>query len=318
MTEKYSRINTGQSDKEIVIKRVFDAPRNLVFEAWTDKKHIAHWWGPNGFTITTYEMDVKPGGVWRFTMHGPDGVDYPNKIVYDEIVKPELLVFSHFGEVKGESVQFQTTVTFVEKDGMTELVMRMLFPSAAERDLVVKEYGAIEGGNQTLGRLEKYLTNMNTQKELIITRVFDAPRDLVWRAWTDPEMVKRWWGPRGVTNPTCELDARPGGKIDIVMLAGKEMGNYAGQRWPMTGTFREVTPQSRLVYFSGAVEEADGTTFVETETTVDFEDLKGKTRMRLHIVVTKAAGPKAEFALQGMEMGWTQSIDKLGEELGKQ
>ncbi len=155
----------------------------------------------------------------------------------------------------------------------------------------------------------------NDRKELVITRTFNAPRELVWRAWTDQNMIKRWWGPRGVTNPTCEWDARPGGKINIVMLAGKELGDFAGQKWPMTGTFREVTPQSRLVYTANALDDVKDI-LLETETTVDFEGLGGKTKMKIHIVVTKA-GPKAAFALQGMEVGWNQQIDKLGEMLGK-
>ena len=76
------------ASREIVATRTFDAPRDLVFKMWTDPKHIAQWWGPKGFTTTIYEMDVKPGGVWRFVMHGPVGVDYQNKVVYLEIVKP--------------------------------------------------------------------------------------------------------------------------------------------------------------------------------------------------------------------------------------
>lgn len=81
--------NGDTADREIVISRLIHAPRELVFKVWTDPKHVAHWWGPNGFTNTIHEMDVRPGGVWRFIMHGPDGVDYPNKIVYKEVVKPQ-------------------------------------------------------------------------------------------------------------------------------------------------------------------------------------------------------------------------------------
>jgi uncharacterized protein YndB with AHSA1/START domain len=146
---------TATTDREIVTTRVFDAPRELVFKAWTDAEHIGEWWGPNGFTTTTHEIDVRPGGAWRFVMHGPDGVDYDNKIVYLEIVEPERLVYLH-GD-GGETDQFQTTVTFEEMDGKTKLTMRALFPSAAERDHVVKEFGAIEGGEQTLDRLGAYL-----------------------------------------------------------------------------------------------------------------------------------------------------------------
>jgi uncharacterized protein YndB with AHSA1/START domain len=151
------------ADRSIEITRVFDAPRELVFKAWIDPARIGQWFGPDGFTITTHEMDVRPGGVWRFVMHGPDGVDYQNKIVYLEIVAPERLVYDHGDDGDdGEDAQapFHVTVTFAEQAGKTELTMRSLFASAADRDRVVEEFGAIEGGNQTLGRLAEYLRTM--------------------------------------------------------------------------------------------------------------------------------------------------------------
>jgi uncharacterized protein YndB with AHSA1/START domain len=153
------------------------------------------------------------------------------------------------------------------------------------------------------------------KRELTIKRTFNAPRELVWRAWTDPELVRKWWGPRGVTNPTCEVDARSGGRINIVMLAGKELGSAKGMKWPMIGKFKEVTPQKRLVIAAGAADEVQGI-FLETEVAVDFEEVGGKTRMNLHIVVTKInKTDRAMFALKGMGAGWTQSIDKLQETL---
>lgn len=107
------------SDREIVLTRVLDAPRELVFDAWTDRKHIAQWWGPRGFTTTIHEMDVRPGGVWRFMMHGPDGVDYPNRIVFREVVKPERLVYDHGSDDPADPAQFHVTVTFA-KQGVTD------------------------------------------------------------------------------------------------------------------------------------------------------------------------------------------------------
>ena len=148
-------------DREIAAVRIFDAPRDLVWTVWTDPEHIAKWWGPKGFTTTTYNMDVKAGGVWRFVMHGPDR-DYQNKITYLEVVKPERLVYKHGGtgdkeDREIEPVSFQVTVTFAEQGGKTRVDMRMAFPSAKARDYVVKTYGAVEGLAQTLGRLEDYL-----------------------------------------------------------------------------------------------------------------------------------------------------------------
>ena len=143
------------SAREIVVTRVFDAPRALVFKLWTDPKHLAHWWGPNGFTITNYEMDVRPGGVWRFVMHGPNGVDYQNKVVYREVLEPERLVYSH---VSGP--QFEMTVTFDVDGDKTKLTARMLFESAALRDKTIQQFGAVEGLKQTLGRLGEHLARV--------------------------------------------------------------------------------------------------------------------------------------------------------------
>ncbi len=147
------------SDREIVVTRVLDAPRELVWQAWTEPEHVAQWWGPNGFTNTIQEMDVRPGGVWRLVMHGPDGTDYPNKIVYLEVVNPERLVYDH-GDDQVNGLLFHVTVNFAEQGGKTRVTMRAIFDSAAERDRVVREFGAVEGANQTMDRLRQYLTRM--------------------------------------------------------------------------------------------------------------------------------------------------------------
>jgi uncharacterized protein YndB with AHSA1/START domain len=153
---------TATSDREIIITRVFDAPRELVFDAWTDAEHVTHWWGPRGFSTTTHEMDLRPGGVWRFLMHGPDGTDYDNKVTFVEVVKPERLVYNHGPDHEGGAPPFEVTVTFQEEGRKTRLTLRLLFGSAEERDRAV-EFGAVEGGNQTLERLADYLTR--AQKE---------------------------------------------------------------------------------------------------------------------------------------------------------
>ena len=147
-------------------------------------------------------------------------------------------------------------------------------------------------------------------KTLTITRVFNAPRERVWRAWTDAEELQKWWGPRGVTNPVCEWDLQPGGAINIVMLAGPELGPLAGQEWPMEGKTLEVSAPERLVFEGGAI--VNGKTVMKHICTVTLEEEGDKTRMTLHIEVTETT-PEAEGPLSGMEMGWNQSIDKLGE-----
>jgi len=146
------------SEREIVLSRLFDAPRELVWEVWTNPNHVAKWWGPNGFSTTIHEMDVRPGGKWHHTMHGPDGTDYPNKSIFKEVVKPERIVFSHGGGEKGgPGANFKASWTFEAQGDKTRVTIRMVFPTAAERETVVKHYNAIEGGQQTLGRLADYL-----------------------------------------------------------------------------------------------------------------------------------------------------------------
>lgn len=149
-----------EQDREIVINRTFDAPRELVWKAWTDSNHLVQWWGPQGFGNTTLEFNFEPGGVWRFTMHGPDGTDYPNRITYIEIDPPERLVYAVSSDSDDADDRFETTVTLTEHDGKTLLTMRSLFPSAAVRDYVVREHNAVEGGKQTLARLAVHLETM--------------------------------------------------------------------------------------------------------------------------------------------------------------
>jgi uncharacterized protein YndB with AHSA1/START domain len=131
-----------------------------VWEVWTTPAHVMHWWGPNGFTNTIHEMEVKPGGIWRFMMHGPNGMDFPNKVIFHEVIKPERLVYSHTSEDENDPTLFQTTVTFEKQGNKTNLTMTALFNTAEERNRVVKEFGAAEGGIQTINRLEEYLKNI--------------------------------------------------------------------------------------------------------------------------------------------------------------
>lgn len=153
------------------------------------------------------------------------------------------------------------------------------------------------------------------KKELKLERTFDATREMVFEAWIDPEKVVQWWAPHGVTNKINEWDTHPGGKIDLVMIAGKELGSLAGQQWPMTGEFKEVQRPSKLVFSANAV--LNGKEIMQHLTTVTFEEKGGKTSMTVHIAVTKIIMPEAAGALQGMEMGWNQQLDKLVEFINK-
>jgi uncharacterized protein YndB with AHSA1/START domain len=143
----------ASADREIVSTRLIDAPRDLIWRAWTEPDQLTHWWGPNGFTSTFQEFDPRPGGVWRFVLHGPDGKNYKNEIVYQELVKPERIVFEHVSAPK-----FQVTATFADDGGRTRITFRMLFETAAECDKV-KPY-AVAANEQNFDRLEAQLAKI--------------------------------------------------------------------------------------------------------------------------------------------------------------
>lgn len=305
---------SSTADREIVISRVFAAPRALVYKAFTDPVHVGRWWGPNGFSITTEVMDLRVGGVWRYVMHGPDGVDYPNWTRYLEVVPGERLVYDHGGDAEGTPVQFQVTVTFVEVAGKTVLTMRSVFPTKEARDFVVENYGAIEGGRQTLARFAEHLWGRADTVPVGIgarvfrfVRTFAAPRALVFRAWTEPVMLARWWGPHHFSNPRCEFDARPGGAIRI------DMRGPDGVIYPMGGTVHEVTPPERLAFTSSAI-DGQGVEQLLVFNQIGFVEQAGATTVTVEATVLFAT-ETGEMYLQGMEAGWTQSLDRLGDAL---
>jgi uncharacterized protein YndB with AHSA1/START domain len=142
------------------------------------------------------------------------------------------------------------------------------------------------------------------ERELTITRVFNAPRELVFKAWTDPKQLAEWWGPKSFTNPVCEVDLKPGGALKIVMRAPD------GAEYPMKGVFREIVPPSRLVFTNIAVDK-DGNPIIEGLTTVTFAEQGGKTKLTLQTRGVAVVDYAAAY-LNGMEAGWTQSLEKLG------
>jgi uncharacterized protein YndB with AHSA1/START domain len=146
-----------------------------------------------------------------------------------------------------------------------------------------------------------------THPELVLTRIFDAPRELVFKVWTEPKHFAQWWGPKGFTNPVCELDVRPGGAI-LVHMTGED-----GVAIPTRGVFYEIDAPSRLVFSTMAFEDAQGNPQIENMNTVIFEAYEGnKTKLTLRAQITKATPEMAE-SLGGMEQGWSESLDKLAD-----
>jgi uncharacterized protein YndB with AHSA1/START domain len=145
------------ADREIVVTRVFDAPRDLVFAAFTEREHVEHWWVPNG--TMTHEWNVAPGGLWRYSMPGPDGTFYPFKIEFIEIARPARLVYDYSSDTEDTSDPVRTTVTFEEENGHTRVTLQLLFASAAEREEAAR-YGGVKGAKQALESLADYLAEV--------------------------------------------------------------------------------------------------------------------------------------------------------------
>jgi uncharacterized protein YndB with AHSA1/START domain len=154
---------TLTADREIVSTRYLDAPRDLVWQVWTDPAHLANWYGPDGFTITTQHADFRAGGTWRFVMHGPDGTDYPNLMEFSRVEPPARMEYHQGADgapVDDDDVEFDTTITFEEEGSRTRLTMRLVFASRELRDRNVATHNSIEGGRQTLDKLETYLASL--------------------------------------------------------------------------------------------------------------------------------------------------------------
>jgi uncharacterized protein YndB with AHSA1/START domain len=150
---------SATADREIDISRVIDAPRGLVFEAFTEVRHLSRWWGPEGFTTTTRSFEFRVGGEWDFVMHGPDGTDYQEWITWTEIAPPERIVMLH-GESRGDPNAFESVLTFEPAGAGTRIEMRTTFRTRDLRDEAVEKYHAVEGGQQTLGNLDAYVTGI--------------------------------------------------------------------------------------------------------------------------------------------------------------
>jgi uncharacterized protein YndB with AHSA1/START domain len=159
-----SRAQAATADREIVISRDIHAPRELVFEAFTEVRHLSQWWGPEGFTTTTRSFEFRAGGVWDFVMQGPDGTDYQEWITWTEITPPERIALVH-GESRDDPNAFESVLTFASEGAATRIEMRTVFPTQELRDQAVQTYHAIEGGEQTLSNLAAYVAEIAPNKD---------------------------------------------------------------------------------------------------------------------------------------------------------
>lgn len=302
---------------EIQIIRIYDAPVQLVWEAWTDLNHVEKWWGPRGFTLTTKSKDLRPGGKWIYTMHGPDGTDYPNITTYHEVVKYEKLVYDHGGNEERDKL-FTVTVTFKEEQGRTVMNMISSLPTPEEAR-AMKEFIKKANGYSTWDRLAEYLENETTGKDVfIISRSFEADIDTVFDMWANPEHLSKWLAPQGSTMSYLKVEAREGGTSHYSMT------NADGQIMYGKVNYQKIKPHHILVYTQSFCDK-DGnlskppflSTWPDTlKTTVTFaEEGKNETRITLQWEIygdaTEAERRAFHEMKSSMNGGWTGSLDKL-------
>jgi uncharacterized protein YndB with AHSA1/START domain len=303
-----------EKDKEVIITRLFDAPRDLVYQTYTDPAMIPKWWGPRSLSTTVEKMEVKPGGQWRFVSQSPEGQVHAFHGEYKEVVPNQKLAWTFEyegapGHVSNESVVFE------DKGGKTLVTIKAVYGSKEARDGMVKN-GMEWGLRESMFRLEEELARKAAGKPFLISRVFNAPRELVFKTWTEPEHFAKWFGPKGCQVRVARFEPRPGG-IALTSLATPDGHTMWGKL-----IYREVAAPERLVYITTFSDEQGGLTRhpmsatwpFEMLTTVTFHDEDGRTRLTVEWVPLHATPEElATFtaALDGMSGGWGGSFDQL-------
>ncbi len=308
---------------EIRITRVYDAPVRAVWDAWTDPDQVAQWWGPRGFSLTTHSKDLRPGGHWNYTMHGPDGVDYPNTTHYLEVKECSKLVYDH-GASDDRPPLFRVSVLFSEIDGQTKMEMSMTLPTpeAAEE---TRKFIKKAGGDATWDRLAEFLEEESSGKHtFVINRSFDAPLDLMFEMWSNPSHFSKWLAPTGFEMQFIRSDIRPGGST-FYFITGQGGAKMYGR-----AEYREIEKPDRIVYTQQFCDENEkvarhpmSPTWPETMLTTVNLTAEGPSRTRV-TVTWEPHGATTPEELEtfiksrgGMSQGWTGSFDKLEAYLAK-
>jgi len=314
---------TINKSAELKLIRIFDAPVEAVWDAWTDPDQVVKWWGPRGFTLTTHSKDLRPGGHWKYTMHGPDGADYKNTTQYLEVEKHKKLVYDHGGG-EGTAPLFRVTVIFNEVKGKTKMDMTMTLPTpeAAEQ---TRAFIKRAGGDSTWDRLAEYLAIEGSGKErFVINRSFDAPLEVVFEAWTNPDHFAKWLPPIGFDMQYIRCDLREGGSSFFCM------SGPGGSKMYGRAEYREIRKPDRLVYTQQFCDENEkvtrhpmSATWPETMLTQVELAEEGPDRTRVTVTWEPFGAVSAEEletfikAKGGMTQGWTGSFDKLESHLSR-
>jgi uncharacterized protein YndB with AHSA1/START domain len=305
---------------EIKLYRIYDAPVNMVWDAWTDPAQAAHWWGPRGFSLTTHSKDLRPGGSWIYTMHGPDGTDYPNSTKYFEVEPHAKLVYDH-GSNGDSPPMFRVTVLFSEVDGKTHMDMTMTLPSA-EAAVETRKFIKTAGGDATWDRLAEYLEkDVSGKQKFFINRSFDVSIEQMFDMWTQPEHFSRWLPPTGFEMQFIKCDIKPGGSSFYVMSGPNGMKMYG------RADYLHLDKPNRVVYTQQFCDEHEkvtrhpmSPTWPETMLTTVLLSAESDHRTRLTISWEPHHANAVEVdtfvaAKSGMTQGWTGSLDKLEEYL---
>lgn len=301
---------------EIRIVRDYDAPLQAVWDAWSDPAQLAQWWGPRGFSLTTHSKDLRVGGVWHYTMHGPDGVDYINKTLYHAVEPLAKLVYDHGGNDE-QAPLFRVTVHFATVDGRTRMDLTMALASA-EAARQTRAFIKAAGGESTWDRLGEYLGKQLAGRDLfIIQRSFEAPQATLFEMWTTPAQLARWLPPGGMAMDMLRADIRSGG-ASFYRMRGPAMTLHGRAH------YEEVRQPDRLVYTQQFCDEHEqlarhpmAPTWPATLRTTVLFAAEGPARTRV-TVTWEAAGEvtPAELATflaarAGMSQGWNGSFDQL-------
>jgi uncharacterized protein YndB with AHSA1/START domain len=304
--------------KDFTLTRVFNAPCSLVFKVWTEAGHLAKWWGPHHFTNTVHELDARPGGAIRVDMRRPDGTIFTMGGNFEEIEEPYRLVFTTtalHAETGTPYLKVQNIVTFTEHNGRTTMTLHAAVTEATPEAAFALDRMET-GWTQSIERLSALLQNylrdpgsMNhnaistgtEDREITGNRIFDAPRELVFKMWTDPEHIVKWWGPVGFRNTIFEMDVRPGGKWRHIMH-GPDGVDYKNE-----SIYLEVVAPERLVY-----QHVSAPGFIST---VSFEDLGNKTKVSMHMLFETAEVRDTTVKIFNAIEGLQQTLQRLADQL---
>jgi uncharacterized protein YndB with AHSA1/START domain len=309
--------HVSPSSNEIAINRIYDASVKSVWNAWVVSAQVSAWWGPRGFTITSHAKDVRIGGTWAYTMHGPDGVNYENKTVFLEVEEGVRMLYDHGGNDDRPPL-FRVDVRFSEVGRRTHMDMRMILPSA-EAAAQTRGYIQQANGNTTWDRLAEYLHATLRKKEcFVINRTFHAPIARMFEIWTDTGHLAKWVSPTGTGVEFIKADVRVGGRTFSRMSGPNDNPMYGAVE------YLELTRPSRVVY-TQQFRTADDTlarhplapTWPETMHTIVELSEEGPADTRVTLTWEPDGANTVETiatftgARAGMTQGWTGSFDQL-------